>query len=614
MALTEIPIELSSTPGIVDNSNATAITIDASENVGIGVVPSAWSSSSTALQIGSLALEDYTVSGANVSNVLNNAFRNGSGNVVYIESDFASSYGQYNGEHLFNVAASGTAGDTISFTRAMTINASGNVGIGTDSPTTFSGYLTVHQKNASGDAIHLIESDGGIIAQTISNDSSGTVTTGSRSNHSWRVTTNDVERMRIDSSGNVKIGDSATDLTSKLVVSGNADANVATFMYDGAAGTFLDFDLGGANGDVTLAADARSGSYPPMVFKTGATERLRIDASGNLGIGVVPLAHHYKSLEIGNAGSQITGRTAADTYFMSGLYWSGASTIKYAVSSVPVGYYNITNGVHVWSNAPSGTAGNDATITAAMVLDASGNLLLNTTANAGGYKFRFNGVGAIGDTDSALKLGRLNADAVFLQGTSDASVAKAIAFMGTSEYGRFDTSGNLLVGTTNNSQSTGDGTKIKEWGSVQVVNNSSTGGGDAFSYYSSAGSNYRFWVNGNGLIAAISSSIQSLSDQRFKENIRDLDDGLSKVMQLKPRKFDWKEGKGADTKDARGFIAQEFEEVFPDLIGEWKDPAPEGEEPYKSVSQDLIPTLVKAIQEQQATIEALTARIAALES
>ena len=36
MALTEIPIELSSTPGIVDNSNATAITIDSSENVGIG--------------------------------------------------------------------------------------------------------------------------------------------------------------------------------------------------------------------------------------------------------------------------------------------------------------------------------------------------------------------------------------------------------------------------------------------------------------------------------------------------------------------------------------------------------------------------------------------------
>ena len=36
MANTKVPVELSSTPGIVDNSNATAITIDSSENVGIG--------------------------------------------------------------------------------------------------------------------------------------------------------------------------------------------------------------------------------------------------------------------------------------------------------------------------------------------------------------------------------------------------------------------------------------------------------------------------------------------------------------------------------------------------------------------------------------------------
>jgi len=39
MALTEIPLELSSTPSIVDNGNATAITIDSSENVGVGVAP-----------------------------------------------------------------------------------------------------------------------------------------------------------------------------------------------------------------------------------------------------------------------------------------------------------------------------------------------------------------------------------------------------------------------------------------------------------------------------------------------------------------------------------------------------------------------------------------------
>jgi hypothetical protein len=80
-------------------------------------------------------------------------------------------------------------------------------------------------------------------------------------------------------------------------------------------------------------------------------------------------------------------------------------------------------------------------------------------------------------------------------------------------------------------------------------------------------------------------------------------------MALKPRKYDWKEGKGQDTKNARGFIAQEFEMVFPDLVGETRDPAPDGEEPYKTVSQDLIPVLVKAIQEQQAIIESLKARL-----
>jgi hypothetical protein len=117
-----------------------------------------------------------------------------------------------------------------------------------------------------------------------------------------------------------------------------------------------------------------------------------------------------------------------------------------------------------------------------------------------------------------------------------------------------------------------------------------------------------------GTVFATSTTISAISDQRLKENIRDLDAGLAEVMALKPRLYDWKEGKGADIKNARGFIAQEFEEVFPDLIDEWRDPAPEGEEPYKSVRQDLIPVLVKAIQEQQQMIETLQAKVAALEA
>jgi hypothetical protein len=164
----------------------------------------------------------------------------------------------------------------------------------------------------------------------------------------------------------------------------------------------------------------------------------------------------------------------------------------------------------------------------------------------------------------------------------------------------------LLVGTTNSSQGAGNGNKLLSAGGVWVVNAATA---DGFSYYNSSAAAYRFYVSSGGTISATNTTISAISDQRLKENVQDLDAGLDKIMALKPRKFDWKAGKGKDIKGDRGWIAQEFEQVFPDMIDEWKDPAPEGEEPYKSVRADLIPVLVKAIQEQQALINQLKARL-----
>ena len=102
-----------------------------------------------------------------------------------------------------------------------------------------------------------------------------------------------------------------------------------------------------------------------------------------------------------------------------------------------------------------------------------------------------------------------------------------------------------------------------------------------------------------------------MSDIRLKENIVDLETGLSEIMGLKPRRFDWKEGKGSDEKNVAGFIAQEVETVLPDLIGSFEH---DEIEDAKSVKMgDMIPTLVKAIQEQQTLIKSLTDRITALE-
>jgi Chaperone of endosialidase len=189
--------------------------------------------------------------------------------------------------------------------------------------------------------------------------------------------------------------------------------------------------------------------------------------------------------------------------------------------------------------------------------------------------------------------------------------------MGGSEKARIDSSGNLLVGTTDSSSSSGVGVKVTNLSSaptLTTVCTQTTSALTTYQLYSTGAAAFRFYVGAQGQVYATNTTISAISDQRFKENIRDLEGGLEKVLALKPRLYDWKEGKGADIKNARGFIAQEFEQVFPDLIDEWADPAPEGEEPYKSVRQDLMPVLVKAIQEQQALITTLTERISALEA
>jgi hypothetical protein len=176
-----------------------------------------------------------------------------------------------------------------------------------------------------------------------------------------------------------------------------------------------------------------------------------------------------------------------------------------------------------------------------------------------------------------------------------------------------DASGNLLVGKTaiNN---TVVGNELRADGQTYATRAATTDAAQTLHVFSSGAGAYRFYVGMGGTVFATNTTISAISDRRLKENIQDLDVGLDQIMALKPRKFDWKTGKGKDIKGDRGFIAQEFEQVFPDLIDKWKDPAPEGEEPYKSVRQDLIPVLVKAMQEQQALIESLTARLNVLEN
>lgn len=119
---------------------------------------------------------------------------------------------------------------------------------------------------------------------------------------------------------------------------------------------------------------------------------------------------------------------------------------------------------------------------------------------------------------------------------------------------------------------------------------------------------YRFYVSGAGQINATATSINGISDISLKENIKTLETGLDEVIKLKPKRFDWKNGDG---KNIAGFVAQEVEEILPDLVSEINYNSTEKKKAIKM--GDMIPTLVNAIQEQQTIIQDLKARIEKLE-
>jgi hypothetical protein len=108
--------------------------IDSSGNLGLGVVPSAWWSNDKALQVLGGAIWAYNGDTANV-NLSANVYQNTSNVATYIGTGTATRYAQETGAHKWYTAPYGTAGSAISFTQAMTLDASGNLGINKTNPT-----------------------------------------------------------------------------------------------------------------------------------------------------------------------------------------------------------------------------------------------------------------------------------------------------------------------------------------------------------------------------------------------------------------------------------------------------------------------------------------------
>jgi len=280
------------------NPDASPFVVNASGNVGVGVTPSAWRNTYNALNIGfNGAISARTAAGQ--INISSNFYQNAAAADTYITNGFASLYQQTSGTHLFFVAPSGTAETSIPFVQAMTLNSSGNLGIGTTAPAT--------ALNIGGTTNNTFQGTASITGTTldVTAVASGTLAIGDRI-YGTGIDFNTV----ITALGTGTGGTGTYTLSnSQTFSSGNiwaAPANINTLRFTDTDTTERDGQpLGGIeffNSDASTPGAGVKGylsvicesSSPDtaMVFGTSdnvastqALERMRINSSGNVGIG-----------------------------------------------------------------------------------------------------------------------------------------------------------------------------------------------------------------------------------------------------------------------------------------------------------------------------------------
>jgi len=266
-----------------------AMRIDSIGNLGLGVTPSAWLSTLSVLQFGGAGGIWSTSAATNNTSIGSNVYYNSSATPKYIGSDEATQYQQLDGEHIWRTAASGTAGNTISFSEAMRIDSSGRVGIGTSTPlefnttgSSFARLLTVYSSGTSSPYRGEIQlgnaatTDGQFVGG-INFGSGASATTSNVISAIYGVTDGDnttlgqgelhfytaasgssTERMRLDSAGNLLVGtttspsDTGTVVADGIYLGGTAAANL---LDDYEEGTWTPVLTGATSGTYTFAGN-----------------------------------------------------------------------------------------------------------------------------------------------------------------------------------------------------------------------------------------------------------------------------------------------------------------------------------------------------------------------
>jgi len=528
-------VDASNSIEFVRSGIATRMTLTSDGNLGLGVTPSAWSLTNyNALQVGNSSIFSSVTSGD--SNFSSNSYYNAGWK--YITSAAASYYSQNGGVHYWYNAPSGTAGNAISFTQAMTLNASGNLSIGNTNDT--------YKLDVTGIG-RFYRNDSGNISLTLTN---AYINQGNLINfvhNSGGSTTNGYIGHGGDSTGNfVIINNSITALSlARSTGAATFSSSVKTNTLFGFSSYTTDTDdfgmwaTSGTSGGTTIGSSGNT----TIRLRTNNVDRLSINGSG---------------------AATFSSSVTAAKLIVDGASNGNISQIALTRTDSSWGVFNETDLRFYQSNSNTSTPSS-----VKMVISSAGNVGIGTTSPGGKLVV----VGASSNT-------YISIDNVGSGENYFAANSINVFQTAGSERMRITSGGTVCIGNT-----TGAGDKLAiaqsgvNW--AQTINHTnSTQYQIEFRYNGTAiGS-----ITGNGT----TTSYNITSDYRLKQDFKDFN-GLDLVSKIKTYDYEWK----ADKTRNYGVIAHELQSVINYAVTGVKD----GKEMQGVDYSKIVPVLIKAIQE-----------------